>query len=102
MICPRWFRRALAAPARLVLVALLALPGCGTIQDLIYEQRIYGGVRRDLELRSFPHPGPIGNDPTFLLLVIDLPLCFVADTLFLPYTITAAESAPEGEGTEAP
>ena len=92
----RWFRRTFAA------LALLILAGCGTIQDLIYEQRIYGGVRRDLELRSFPRPGPIGNDPTFLLLMIDLPLCFVADTLALPYTLSAAEGCPEEECPAAP
>ena len=66
---------------------LIVLAGCGTIQDLIHEQRVYGGVRRDLELRSFPRSGPIGNDPTFLLLIIDLPFCVVADTLLLFYTI---------------
>lgn len=66
---------------------LIVLAGCGTIQDLICEQRVYGGVRRDLELRSFPKSGPIGNDPTFLLLIIDLPFCIVADTLLLFYTL---------------
>lgn len=90
------FRRAFTA------LALLVLTGCGTIQDLIYEQRIYGGVRRDLELRSFPRPGPIGNDPTSLLLIIDLPFCFVADTLLLPYTLSAGEGGPEEERPTAP
>jgi hypothetical protein len=38
----------------LATLSLIVLAGCGTIQDLICEQRVYGGVRRDLELRSFP------------------------------------------------
>jgi uncharacterized protein YceK len=89
-------RRALAA------LALIVLSGCGTIQDLLYEQRVYGGVRRDLELRSFPRSGPIGNDPTFLLMIIDLPICIVADTLLLPYTLSIGGAEPEKEAPAAP
>ncbi len=77
-------------PIRLAAPALIALflAGCGTIQDLITERRVYGGVRRDLELRSFPRPGIGSNDPTPYLLIIDLPLCGVADTMLLPYTLS--------------
>jgi len=89
-------RRSRAAAA----LALLLLAGCGTIQDLVEEQRVYGGVRRDLEFRSFPHFGPFGNDPTFLLLAIDLPLCLVADTLLLPYTLAVRRRREKEE--EAP
>ncbi len=80
---------------RVAAVFLLALGGCGTIQDFATERRVYGGVRRDLELRSFPRTGGIGNDPTFLLLMIDLPLCLAADTLLLPLTITSGPDVEE-------
>ena len=82
---------------RIGAILLLALWGCGTIQDVATERRIYGGVRRDLELRSFPRSGVIGNDPTFLLLIVDLPLCAVADTLLLPLTLPSGGKEPPGD-----
>lgn len=70
---------------RLTLLLLLLVVGCGTVVDRVDEGAddaglgIYGGVRRDLHA--------IAHNPFILpLVLLDLPLSAIADTLALPWS----------------
>ncbi|MCK3656964.1 hypothetical protein A4G19_14980 [Pasteurellaceae bacterium Macca] len=59
------------------------LAGCGTIWSLSSPApQPYSGVRADLNMLETNEAFPFN-----LLAIIDLPLSFLADTLFLPYTL---------------
>jgi uncharacterized protein YceK len=72
-------------------IALLALSGCGTISNLSTgEPEFYGGVQKDIQLLQTPRTPPEGigiRNLGQLVLFVDLPLCFVGDTLTLPIAI---------------
>jgi uncharacterized protein YceK len=95
-----------------------ALSGCGTLMNLSPDppgmtraqdgptQQIYGGVRHDalvggsllLEGARMPPMIPLG---TYLLLV-DLPLSLVGDTITLPWMVAATFERWRGAASEAP
>jgi uncharacterized protein YceK len=76
-----------------VLVAsfALSLSGCGTVANLkTGEPELYGGVQHDWQLLQTPQQQPSGigiRNLGPLVLFVDMPLCFVADTLTLPVAI---------------
>ena len=103
-------------PVLLAISALLA-SGCGTIANLkTGEPDFYGGVQKDVQLLATPRPQPQGLGIRNLgewVLLVDLPLCVVGDTLTIPlafYEWHRGEGNPEttapvgsrGEGTTAP
>ncbi len=74
-----------------MLLCVLMLNGCMTFTDLglangAKKDRIYGGVRASFEegLGSGRGGRRVGM---LIFRVIDIPLCVVADTIVLPYTI---------------
>src|ERR1700675_2231569 len=98
-------------------ISALALSGCGTISNLSTgEPELYGGVQKDIQLLGTPRTQPEGigiRNLGQLVLFVDLPLCFVGDTLTLPIAILELQrggpqvdsSGPgggRGEGTPAP
>lgn len=66
----------------------LLLGGCGSIADIATEQRIYGGVQKDVELMENPFP-------MILLAVLDVPLSACLDTVLLPVTIAISVFSEE-------
>ncbi len=72
-------------PILVVLLASVLCSGCGTIAAHKYKnsemEGVYQGVRLDCDI----FPG--GDAYPFPLVVFDLPLSLVADTLVLPYDI---------------
>src|SRR5438046_2420208 len=79
-----------------LVVLIAALSGCGTLLilpdeppqpfdfDNVPTRRPYGGVRLDLE----PFPDANSMKPLdYLFLAVDVPLCFIGDTLTLPYVL---------------
>lgn len=77
----------------LTVLALLALGGCAAIDDLVCEQRVYGGTRSILpELDEPARLGPCFS-PGWLS-AFDLPCSFALDTLFLPFTVILAIVSP--------
>src|SRR5260370_727692 len=98
----------------LLMVALSAATGCGTMMNLdtssaafgmIPTQRVYGGIQSDVELadRNFQMASEGGGEGVArgvvgaYLLLVDLPLSLVGDTLTLPVTIPAAARHEEAE-----
>lgn len=94
----RRLRRA-AQPSLLLVCAVLALSGCGTLSDLFGDDRrrdkgehlsrvrggrvrIYGGIRFDLEILGEAKAGWM-----LAFYAIDLPISLTLDTLLLPFTI---------------
>src|SRR5690348_14386606 len=81
--------------AGVVVWALAALSGCGTIKNLSpnplplpindHPQSVYGGVRLDAKAAQALTSG--GPDPLALILTLDLPFSLVGDTLTLPYIL---------------
>jgi uncharacterized protein YceK len=101
----------------LVAIAAFVVSGCGTIANLSTgEPDLYGGVQKDIQLLQTPRTQPEGigiRNLGQLVLFVDLPLCFVADTLTLPIAIYelqrggARANTPDpvggrGEGTTTP
>jgi len=86
---------------RLALGGLALLPaGCASIHDVATRQRIYGGVREDVDYIANPIlPSAHGGVPFWPLaipFVLDLPLSAVLDTALLPVTIIVGMGrAPE-------
>jgi uncharacterized protein YceK len=62
--------------------ALLALPGCGTIGNLMDRPQIYGGVRYDCS-EVARGTGPCNPG---VLMVFDVPFSLALDTVVLPFT----------------
>ena len=91
-----------AATAFLALTAVVGMVGCGTYMNLedrptgyfrpkgCAMKRVYGGTRIDAEWGSRYFAW--NDDWLFgaMILTIDLPLSFVADTVTLPWTIPMA------------
>jgi uncharacterized protein YceK len=79
-------RRLLAAAAALLLA------GCGSIADIATDQRIYGGIQKDVELIGHPYlprtEPPEYFFPLIFFGLLDIPLSFCVDTVLLPVTIT--------------
>lgn len=77
--------------AVLVGISAVLASGCGTIANLkTGEPDFYGGVQKDVQLLQTPPPQPSGigiRNLGQLVLFVDLPLCFVADTLTMPIAI---------------
>jgi uncharacterized protein YceK len=84
---------------KLLLLAALACAGCGTTVNLATrENRVYGGVRNDIDaIEGLFEGAPAADthlDAASMLVVVavaflpalDLPLSLVADTLTLPIT----------------
>jgi uncharacterized protein YceK len=103
--------------AVLLCISAYALSGCGTIANLSTgEPDLYGGVQKDIQLLQTPATPPTGigiRNLGQLVLFVDLPLCFVGDTLTLPIAIfelqrggpqvdTSGPGGSRGEGTPAP
>jgi len=86
-------RRALAAA-----LALL-LGGCGSIADMATDQRIYGGVQKDVELIGHPYlpktEPPEYFFPLIFFGILDIPLSVAVDTVLLPVTIVIAVSGDD-------
>ena len=81
--------------------------GCGTLLNTAYflpcegGQRVYGGVRLDWDAAVENN----GNTPALAaaVLLADLPLSLVGDTLTLPYTLALAirrEGQSDGPGSQ--
>ena len=69
----------------LVLLSVLSLSGCGTLASAPHSGfGPYSGTRAILQALG---SGPL--EPAHLLLLLDLPFSFVADTLLLPVGISA-------------
>ena len=87
--------------AVLVGISAFLASGCGTIANLKTEQpELYGGVQKDLQLLETPRTEPSGigiRNLGPLVLFVDLPLSFIADTLTLPIAIYEWHQA-EGHG----
>jgi uncharacterized protein YceK len=94
--------------------AVCAVPGCGTVQNLRDSAadppaaRVYGGVRYDIEGSTndlTDMDGGHGGLPGLLvervlgtyLLLVDLPLSAVGDTLTLPITWAASKEQHEAK-----
>ncbi len=82
-----------------LLAAALAilLGGCGSIADIATDQRIYGGIQKDVELMKNPYL-PKTEPPEYFFPLIffglfDMPLSFCVDTLLLPVTISIASTS---------
>ena len=86
-------------PARIALASalpLVALAGCGTMNNMVEpfggEQHVYGGTvgtMREVRRVAGAASGPTDAVAT-MILVVDVPLSLVGDTLTLPITVTAA------------
>lgn len=84
-----------------VLVALSALPGCGSLINLRDEKKVYGGARFDglvtaSEVQLIAGQVPPEKRPGYSMGIamcwwapLDLPLSIIGDTLTLPVTIPA-------------
>jgi len=87
--------------AVLVGISAFLVTGCGTISNLTTEQpELYGGVQKDIQLLETPHTEPSGigiRNLGLLVLFVDLPLSFMADTLTVPIAIYEWHRA-EGHG----
>jgi uncharacterized protein YceK len=92
-------------PRALAPVVAFALAGCGTLFDLadgVWDPdrapRVYGGVQKDLEsVTEYARALPNGHAESFdeavdslrafaCIMLVDVPLSFVADTAALPWT----------------
>jgi uncharacterized protein YceK len=85
----------------LALALTVLLAGCGTIADIATDQKIYGGIQKDVALIEDPVLPKTSPPEYFFPLVIfgilDVPLSFVLDTVLLPVTITiSARSDDQG------
>jgi len=101
----------------LLAISAFGVSGCGTIANLkTGEPELYGGVQKDVQLLQTPRTPPEGigiRNLGPLVLFVDLPLCFIGDTLTLPIAIyelhqggghadTPDPVGARGEGTTAP
>ncbi len=94
---------------RVTLITLTPLLfGCGSIDSIIKDQRIYGGVRNNAHFIStaYGDPRPVPDNalvayltwnrdfgrelsrPFAPLAILDMPLSLVLDTVLLPVTVT--------------
>jgi uncharacterized protein YceK len=75
-----------------VLAVLLTLSSCGTLIDLGHEQRVYGGVRYDMENLG----GGLGHSfvPAWIR-IFDVPFSLVLDTVVLPLTVIQSMAGAE-------
>jgi uncharacterized protein YceK len=114
----------LRLPTALLALTLCATAGCGTCFNMAEQPsatcwpnnlaptlRMYGGLRYDVEVMQTAVSG--GHFDAFdfavympwfeYLLAVDMPLCLVADTVTLPWTLEAtlerSEGVPRGYGT---
>ena len=91
-------RSARARGGLLLLILVLGTgSGCGTVLDGILPHedgpRVYGGIKFDVR---YAMPREIYWWPFYLIFAaIDMPLSAVADTLFLPYTLSRASNHPD-------
>ena len=73
------------------------LGGCGSIADISTDQKIYGGIQRDVELIGSPYlpktSPPEYFFPLVIIGIIDIPLSLVLDTVLLPVTITISATS---------
>jgi uncharacterized protein YceK len=89
--------------ASVALVLIATLSGCASIGGTFVKpppkdgDLVYVGTRGRLNQLTFQEEtdgiGGLALVIAWPLIAIDLPLCVVADTLFLPYTIPASSSA---------
>lgn len=90
----------------LCVVVAAGISGCASIaatftergDEAISGSKVYAGTRTDLFLIEAAGIHSASKTDTFLLrfaCVIDLPLSLVADTLFLPYTLTTINTGTE-------
>ena len=78
-------------------VLTLLVSGCGTIADISTDQKIYGGIQKDVNLIKNPYL-PKSEEyffPLVLLGILDVPFSFALDTVLLPVTITIALTSDE-------
>jgi uncharacterized protein YceK len=101
----RWLFSALLASA-----ALWVICGCGTLLDAVVRDSkeghasnpsVYGGVQFDAhalsatpELFRAPDQGPMLAALCVAFWVVDLPISAIADTLALPFSLSAAYARP--------
>jgi uncharacterized protein YceK len=81
----------------LMLVALLALPGCGTIIMLEHCADVFGGAVFDAQivLSPFTRPWLRPKPAAIPFALLDLPLSLTLDLVFLPYTLTYTLTHPD-------
>jgi len=83
----------------LALALTILLAGCGSIADISTDQQIYGGIQKDVALIEDPYlpktSPPEYFFPLIILGILDVPLSFVLDTLFLPVTITISATSDD-------
>jgi uncharacterized protein YceK len=81
------------------LALLVGVGGCGTIADIATDQRIYGGVQKDVELMENPYlpksEPPEYFFPLIIIGVLDVPLSVCLDTVLLPVTLAISASSDE-------
>jgi len=75
------------------------LAGCGSIADIATDQKIYGGIQKDVALMGNPYlpktDPPEYFFPLILFGILDVPLSFAVDTLLLPVTITISATSDD-------
>ena len=87
----------------IVVVAVLTTSSCKTsISHGFGANRIYSGTRMTFEMYVYPiktdRPTPMGDWIGLTVVnVVDLPLCFVADTIILPITLPCSIFGDTGE-----
>ena len=82
----------------LLAVALsVLLTGCGSIADIATDQKIYGGIQKDVQLMGKPYLPKTEPPEYFFPLVLfglfDIPLSFALDTVLLPVTLTISATS---------
>ncbi len=85
----------------LALALTVLLAGCGSIADIATDQKIYGGIQKDVELMGNPYLPKTDPPAYFFPLVLfgffDIPLSFVLDTVLLPVTITISATSNDNK-----
>lgn len=94
-----------------ILFAACLFTGCASIHNLNHDKRIYGGVRDDLKVVSYPFSSSEsrGGAPVdglaavmFIPCLIDTPFSLVLDSITLPYTSTKALKGNKEDSNKMP